>query len=155
MVLTPRRLLPDDPALADVLSLIQTSFADMDGRIDPPSSVHRLTPDAVSEQAARGEVWAIGTPPLASVFLTPKKNSLYLGKLAVTPKAQRTGLARRLIDLAIIRAADLQLASIELQTRVELTHNHSVFEALGFRETGRTAHRGYDRATSITYRFDL
>ena len=41
---------------------------------------------------------------------------------------------------------------IELQTRVELTANHRAFRALGFVETGRTAHQGYDRPTSVTMR---
>jgi hypothetical protein len=39
---------------------------------------------------------------------------------------------------------------LELQTRVELTENHAIFAALGFREVGRTAHPGYDRPTSVT-----
>jgi hypothetical protein len=35
---------------------------------------------------------------------------------------------------------------------VELVENHAAFQALGFAETGRTAHSGFDRPTSITYR---
>ncbi|TIV92899.1 MAG: GNAT family N-acetyltransferase, partial [Mesorhizobium sp.] len=42
--------------------------------------------------------------------------------------------------------------AIELQSRIELTANHAAFARLGFRETGRTAHAGYDRSTSITMR---
>jgi hypothetical protein len=42
--------------------------------------------------------------------------------------------------------------AIELQTRIELTANHAAFARLGFRETERTAHPGYDRPTSITMR---
>jgi hypothetical protein len=45
----------------------------------------------------------------------------------------------------------LGLDHLELQTRVELTENHATFRAMGFVETGRTAHPGYDR-TSITFR---
>jgi hypothetical protein len=36
--------------------------------------------------------------------------------------------------------------------RVELTETHATFRALGFTETGRTAHPGFDRPTSITFR---
>lgn len=43
----PRRPGPDDPCLAEVLALIRCSFAYMDGRIDPPSSMHRLTLSAL------------------------------------------------------------------------------------------------------------
>lgn len=151
MGLTPRRHLPDDPGLADILALIQTSFAFMDGRIDPPSSMHRLTPDSLSRQAETGEIWSLGTPVRACVFLTPKPGHLYVGKLAVAAEARGRGLARHLLDHAASRATALRLPCLVLQTRVELTENHRFFERLGFRETGRTAHPGHDRPTSITY----
>lgn len=155
MDLTPRQIGPGDPALADVLTLIQTAFADMDGRIDPPSSMHRLTRDSMTEQAATGEIWCIGQPPMACMVLTLKPDCLYLGKLAVAPGARGQGLARRLVHWAETRAAALQRPCVDLQTRVELTENHKVFEALGFHEVARTAHPGYDRPTSITYRKQL
>lgn len=155
MDLTPYRLGPGDCVLQDVLTLIQTCFADMDGRIEPPSSMHRLTLDSMAEHAETGEIWVIGQPVQACVFLTPRPDSLYLGKLAIAPAARRQGLARRLIDLAQSRAADLRRPFVELQTRIELVENHATFKALGFRETGRTAHPGHDRPTSITYRLSL
>jgi ribosomal protein S18 acetylase RimI-like enzyme len=135
-----------------ILTLVQAEFAFMQGRIDPPSSMHQLTPDAIAAQAASGEVWAIGTPPAACVFLTPRPSALYVGKLAVATSHRHQGLARRLIDLAETRARALNLAALELQTRVELTENQAAFRALGFRETGRTAHAGFDRPTSVTFR---
>ena len=135
-----------------ILALLKAEFAYMDGRIDPPSSLHDLTPEALSDQAARGEIWVIGRPPLASIFLTPKPQALYLGKLAVAADHRGQGLARQLVDLAETRARALNLPALELQTRVELTGNHATFRALGFVETGRTAHQGYDRPTSVTFR---
>lgn len=139
----------DWPAL---LALIQSAFAFMEGRIDPPSSMHTLTPDSIATQAQTGEVWVIGAPPVACVFLTPKPQALYVGKLAVAAGHRRQGLARRLIDLAETRARALDLPALELQTRVELTENHATFRALGFVEVARTAHPGFDRPTSVTFR---
>ena len=139
----------DWPAL---LALIQRAFAYMDGVIDPPSSLHRLTPESVAEQARTGEVWVIGHPALACVFLTPKADALYVGKLAVDPPAQGKGLGRALIDLAESRAQALGLPVLELQTRIELTANHATFRQLGFSQTAATAHPGYDRPTSLTFR---
>lgn len=135
-----------------LLSLVQAEFAYMEGRIDPPSSMLALTPQAIAEQAAKGEVWAIGTPPLACVFLTLKADALYIGKLAVAAAQRGKGLARALIDLAETRARALGNPFLELQTRVELAANQATFTALGFTEVGRTAHAGYSRPTSITYR---
>ena len=43
----------DTAALAQVLRLIQTSFAYMTGRIDPPSSMHQLTVSALAQMAKR------------------------------------------------------------------------------------------------------
>jgi GNAT superfamily N-acetyltransferase len=132
-----------------ILSLLQRAFAGMEGRINPPSSLHALT---VKGLFATGEVWAMGAPPVACVILTPRAEVLYLGKLAVDAARQGQGLARRLVTLAEARARGLGLGMLELQTRVELVENHQVFTRLGFVETARTAHAGFAQPTSITYR---
>jgi ribosomal protein S18 acetylase RimI-like enzyme len=149
--MTPRRC-QDLAAFAAVLALIRAAFADMEGRIDPPSSMHALTVEGLAAQAETAEVWAIGHPPAACVILTPKPQTLYIGKLAVAAEHRRHGHARALIALAETRARALGLPALELQTRVELTENHAAFRALGFTETGRSAHPGYSRPTSITFR---
>lgn len=131
--------------------LIRAAFAYMEGRIDPPSSMNALSVEKIAQQAEAGEVWAIGAPPLACVFLTPKPDVLYVGKLAVAAHQRGKGHARALIDLAETRALALNLAALELETRVELTENHAIFRAMGFTETGRSAHAGFDRPTSITF----
>jgi GNAT superfamily N-acetyltransferase len=146
------RLAPDDPRVPMVLDLIQRSFAYMEGRIDPPSSVQRLTPAAIAKQCEVGEVWVIGTPPNACVFLSPKADCLYLGKLAVDTDMQRQGTARRLVELATARAHALGLPALELKTRIELTENHETFESLGFSVISQGCHEGYDRPTNLIMR---
>jgi GNAT superfamily N-acetyltransferase len=142
-----------DPALwPAILDLLRAEFASMEGRIDPPSSLRDLSPAGLTEQSVNGEIWVIGTPPAACVILAPKTGALYLGKLAVAASNRQQGLARQLVELAEGRARDLGLLALELQTRVELAENHAVFRALGFTEVARTAHPGYDRPTSITFR---
>jgi len=150
---TPRRLHPGED-MAAVLRLVQDSFAFMQGRIDPPSSATRLTAAGIARQAAEGEVWVLDDlgVPVACLFLTPKTDCLYLGKLAVDARFRRQGLAQALVRHAESRAKLLVLAVLELQTRVELTENHAAFRAMGFAETGRTAHEGFDRPTTITFR---
>lgn len=148
----PWRVRAGDPEIADLLALIQESFAYMEGRIDPPSSMHHLTRESIAAQCQTGEVWAIGTPPLACVFLEARADSLYLGKLCVRDRARGQGLARRLVDLAEARAREHGLKYLELQTRIELIENHASFARLGFEKTGETAHPGYARPTSITMR---
>ena len=138
----------DWPAL---LALITRAFAGMEGRIDPPSSLHHLTAADIAAQAQTGEVWVIGAPAVACMFLTPQPQALYLGKLAVDPAVRRMGYARRLISVAELRAHALGLPALELWTRVELAENHTTFRALGFVQAGTRAHAGFDRPTTVVF----
>jgi GNAT superfamily N-acetyltransferase len=136
--------------LVVVHGLLVEAFAYMDGRIDPPSSIAKLT---VAELlGGPGEVWVIGDPLVACVVLTPTDDTLYIGKLAVQGQKRGSGLARVLINHAEHRAKQLGLPTLELQTRIELTENQRTFESMGFLEYERTAHAGFSRPTSITYR---
>lgn len=137
--------------IAAVHRLLVAAFASMDGVIDPPSSLHRLTVDALATEAERAELWVALRGPRACMILTPKVDTLYLGKLAVAAEMRGKGLARRMIDHAAERARALGLPTITLQTRVELTGNQAAFQRMGFVEIARTAHAGYTRPTSITY----
>lgn len=144
------RHVPDDPALSEVLALIRTEFSYMDGRIDPPSSMHRLALADVARQCIDGEVWSLGTPIVACMFLTVRPDCLYLGKLAVAASERGKGHAARLVGIARHRARAMDLAIVELQTRIELVENHAAFARMGFRKTAESAHEGYDRNTTIT-----
>lgn len=150
---TPRRLTGEED-MDPILNLIREAFAYMDGIVDPPSSVHRLTAADLAGQARSGEVWVIDEAgvPLACMVLTPMPGRLHIGKLAVAAGHRRKGLARRLLDHAAARARALGLPVLTMQSRVELTGNHAAFEAMGFTRTGETAHPGYDRPTSATFR---
>ena len=148
--MTPR--LATDPSLwPPILSLLRDAFAYMEDRIDPPSSLRDLTEASLTRQAQTGAIWIIGAP-VACVFLTPRPKALYVGKLAVAAEHRGQGLARRLMDQAAAQARQLGLPALELQVRVELVENQAAFQAMGFQEVGRTAHPGFDRPTSITYR---
>ena len=151
----PRRMAAEED-FGPVLSLLRAAFAFMEGRIDPPSSLHRLTAAALAGQAREAEVWVAEETgqPVACMVLTPQADTLYLGKLAVAETHRGQGLGRQMAEHALARARALGLSRVTLQTRVELTENHAAFEAMGFRKTGATAHAGYDRPTSFTYARD-
>ncbi|TIO68494.1 MAG: GNAT family N-acetyltransferase, partial [Mesorhizobium sp.] len=86
------------------------------------------------------------------VFAMERADDFYVGKLAVEPSLQGQGIGGRLMQAVDDLAHRRGKQALELQTRIELTANHAAFARLGFRETGRTAHAGYDRPTSITMR---
>lgn len=134
-------------------ALLVDSFAYMDGRIDPPSSLHYMRPETLAHESRTKEIWVIeqDAKPVACMILTPQAGTLYLGKLTVSARCRGQGFARRLIQQASTRARQLGLPSITLQTRIELTENHAIFLALGFHKAGFTSHDGFDKPTSITF----
>lgn len=151
------KLQPGFHAWHDLLDLIRRAFAPMDRVIDPPSSVHALTLDSLRQKAAAETVFLAmeGHRLVGCIFAANRGPDLYLGKLAVAPGKQRLGIGRRLIAAAEAMARAEGKRALELQTRVELVANQMAFVRLGFRETGRAAHPGYDRPTSITLRKEL
>ena len=147
--MTPYRLGSSSAELPAVLALIQTSFAYMEDRIDPPSSMHRLTMEGINFQAQTGEARAMGAPPVACIFLTYQPDAIYIGKLSVAPPHRGKGLARRLVDLAKDRARVAKIPKLWLESRVELIEIHQAFSRMGFVKTGTSAHKGFDRPTSF------
>ncbi|MBD8652277.1 GNAT family N-acetyltransferase [Rhizobium sp. CFBP 13726] len=141
----------------DLLTLILSSFAYMDGVIDPPSSAHRLTPASLV-QKARDETAIVAEEDgklAGCVFLKPEHGCLYVGKLAISPAFQNRGLGRRLLSVAEDIARQHGLPALRLETRIELTGNHATFEKWGFVRTAENAHAGYARTTSIEMRKPL
>ena len=137
-----------------LLALLQRAFAFMHARIDPPSSLLRLDAAGLAEKArAERCLLAFREGRLAGcIFCAPRAGCLYVSKLAVAPELQRQGIGRALIRLAEEEARRLDLPALELQTRIELVENHQAFARLGFAPTGKTAHAGFDRPTSVTMR---
>lgn len=136
----------------ELLALIMSSFAYMDGVIDPPSSAHRLTLENLAEKA-RVEIAFValdGDEIVGCLFCRPEPPAcLYVGKLCVSPKAQGKGIGKMLLEQAEALARELALPALRLETRIELIANHTKFAAWGFVKTAENAHAGYDRTTSI------
>ncbi|MCX8995626.1 GNAT family N-acetyltransferase [Rhizobiaceae bacterium BDR2-2] len=137
-----------------LLDLILDAFASMEGRIDPPSSAHRLTPESLKEKATlETGILATGNGGLIGcIFCKAEPDSLYIGKLAISPSAQGQGVGRALLDAATAHARALGLSALRLETRIELTENHAIFGRWGFVRTAERAHAGYDRPTCIEMR---
>jgi len=135
----------------ELLALIMGSFAYMDGVIDPPSSAHRLTVDSLKDKA-RDEIGLTAEVDgrlLGCAFLRPEPDFLYVGKLAVSPEAQGSGIGSRFLTEAEAIARDLGKSTLRLETRIELTGNHRRFGTWGFVRTAEKSHAGYDRITFI------
>ena len=141
-------------AWEDLRDLLARSFAYMDGRIDPPSSLAAMTA-ADLERKSRQETLLLaldGGRIAGCVFLRDDPDAVYIGKLAVDAPYRYHGLARRFMERAEDAARQAVKPWLELQTRVELVENHEAFGRLGFSITGYTAHPGFSRPTSLTMR---
>ncbi len=133
-------------------ALVQSAFAYMEGRIDPPSSLAQMSAADFAEKAqsellltAQSEGRLAGA---AMVRLDPDK--AYVGKLAVAPDFRGRGLGSRMLAAIEVFAKQRGIPLLELQTRIELIENHARFAAWGFVKVAETAHPGIDRPTSIT-----
>lgn len=135
-------------------ALLVRAFAYMEGRIDPPSSLNRMTMDTLREKASAETLLLArdGETLVGCGYLRDDGATLYLGKFAVDQAYRRRGVLRAMFDLAEEIARKEGKTALELQTRIELVENHATFAALGFVKSGEEAHAGYNRPTSIWMR---
>ncbi len=146
-----RRIDKDFKQFEELLALILSAFAYMDGVIDPPSSAHLLTAENLAEKAQReiGLVAVENAVLMGCVFCKPEAQSLYIGKLAVSLSARGRGVGQLLLREAEQTARSLGCPALRLETRIELVDNHKRFGSWGFVKTAEKAHAGYDRITQI------
>ncbi|MEQ8366096.1 MAG: GNAT family N-acetyltransferase [Roseicyclus sp.] len=148
---------PDFGDYTALHGLLRDAFAYMEARIDPPSSLHAMSPDDLAAQSAEMDLLLVRAAgqPVACLFGHSRPDCYYIGKLAVAAPQRSKGLARELINTAATRARALGHDVLELNTRVELVENHAAFARLGFHQSGVFTHPGYDRPTSLTFRRPL
>ncbi|HEY6982671.1 GNAT family N-acetyltransferase [Reyranella sp.] len=147
---------PDDaPAIA---ATIASAFAQYRGRLVPESGAFRETEEGIAAELAKGAGAIVAErngEMLGCVMIKVMEGDLYFGRLAVVPEARGLGLARRLVAAVEADARARGLAGVRLGVRVVLTENQRLFRSLGYVETGREAHPGFDYPTSINMRKHL
>lgn len=81
---------------AELLNLLHHAFAYMEGRIDPPSSLHRLNGEALQRKIAEEDLFIAvdGGRLIGCVFAKINIDHIYLGKLAVHQDYRGKGLCR-------------------------------------------------------------
>ena len=129
-----------------LMALLHAAFAFQEGRIDPPSSLHRFDAASIAAKAKEENlILALDDGKLVGcIFARPQAEALYVGKMAVSPGRQGQGIGRRLMQAAEDLARKSGLGLLELETRVELTENHAAFAAMGFVKFAEKSHPGYD-----------
>lgn len=146
---------PDDFADWVALhALLNRAFADMVGRIDPPSSLTTMGVADVAAKAREEDLYLIrdGARPVGCAFGHTEGAFYEVGKMAVAATQRKRGLARRLIDTAAEHARSKGFSALQLYARVELLENHAVYCAMGFEVAERFTHPGFERPTALIFR---
>jgi ribosomal protein S18 acetylase RimI-like enzyme len=134
---------------------IAAAFEQYRGKLVPESGAFGETADNIARQLKSGAGAIVAErngQALACVMTELQEGDLYFGRLAVLPQARGLGLARRLIDAVEEEARRRGLPGVRLGVRVVLTDNQRLFNSLGYVETSREPHPGFDYPTSINMR---
>jgi ribosomal protein S18 acetylase RimI-like enzyme len=134
---------------------IATSFAQYRGKLVPESGAFQETADSIAAELKKGAGAFIAErngETLGCVMTKPMEGDLYFGRLSVLPAARGSGVAKRLIEAVEADARARGMPGVRLGVRVVLTDNQRLFASMGYRETDREAHPGFDYPTSINMR---
>lgn len=85
---------------------------------------------------ANKKPWAIDV-----AYFTPAKKAIYLTNMAVTPKLQRQGIGRQLIEQAIAEAKCWPADAIRLDAFDAIVGAGGFYSSCGFREVARVVYR--------------
>jgi ribosomal protein S18 acetylase RimI-like enzyme len=143
---------------AQLAKTIAAAFEQYRGKLVPESGAFAETADNIARQMKAGAGALVAErngQMLACVMTEMQEGDLYFGRLAVLPEARGLGLAKRLIDAVEAEARRRGLPGVRLGVRVVLTDNQCLFNSLGYVETSREPHPGFDYPTSINMRKSL
>ena len=132
MHITTRLAKPEDAPT--VHAITQAAFDTLHGQIDPPSSAHLETVEAVAFAlgSGGGGIAEIAGEPVGAVRFRSADDHLYVGRVAVHPTRRGLGVARALLAFAERHAALAGLPETRLEVRRTLTGNVAMFERLGY-----------------------
>lgn len=129
----------DLPAVEEIIAAAYRGYL---SRMDrPPAPMLRDYAPAVEA----GSLWVTGDPVTGLISLIPQGDSLLVENVAVSPRAQGTGVGRALMDFAERRARRLKAARLALYTNEIMTENQAIYARLGYREVERKTVDGYRR----------
>ena len=114
---------PNEAAL--VHQLIQRSFAEYRGLLEPPSSALDETVASIAAALTQGGAVLAdaGAEAVGTALFQPAAGFLYAGRVSVIPQWRRQGVAQALMLFLEARARSLGLPAIEIGVRENLPSN--------------------------------
>lgn len=142
---------PERDDLAEIVALVHRAFGEYRGVLKPESGALSETVESLATRLEKNRLFlAMEAGRLrGAVFATRKGDAVYIDRLSVDPETRGSGIAKRLIEVVEAHARESGAARVTLGVRLALTQNISFFQRLGFVETGRQAHAGFDAPTSL------
>jgi GNAT superfamily N-acetyltransferase len=129
----------DLPAVREIIAAAYGKYLPRMDR--PPAPMLQSYAPAVQA----GMLWVTGDPVTGLISLSVIDGGLLVENVAVRPRAQGTGVGRRLMEFAEAEARRRGLATLSLYTNVVMTENQAIYAHLGYRETRRETEDGYQR----------
>jgi ribosomal protein S18 acetylase RimI-like enzyme len=83
------------------------------------------------------------------LVLIPERDAMLLDNVAVDPRAQGSGLGRRLLQYAEEAARAAGYQSVRLYTNEAMTENLSLYSRIGYTETHRAEEKGLKRVYMV------
>jgi ribosomal protein S18 acetylase RimI-like enzyme len=136
---------------ATVAALVREAFREYENRLDPPSSAHRDTPEAVLQRMAGSRVVLAfrKQEPIGCCFYEQKEDHLYFSRLSVAPGCRRRGIGGLLIAYVEARARQNNLFRVRLGVRLALARLRAYYDRLGYRHLEYRKHEGYAEPTYV------
>ena len=151
MTLEIRPIGPEEAA--EALAVIRAAF-EVRPPLDPPAAALTETVESLAEKLTKhhGLLATFEGEHVAAVVLDPVGNTMYLRRFGVLPTAQGHGIARALIDRAVVASHGFD--DLTVVAREELPQTRRFWERQGFREILRDPPNVELRRPLLTFLYD-
>lgn len=153
------------PATAEdaptILAITRAAFEQFREQLDPPSGALHETLErliASAFQPDHGVTLAFVEDVAAGVLrwsISPQRDHLYVGRVAVLPAYRHQGIASALMCWADAYARSLGLPAVQFGVRLQAPENIRFYQHLGYQIIEYAQHAGYDHPTFVWMRKKL
>ncbi len=128
-----------------VCTVLEQSFREYVGILDPPSGVFAETVASLADRIARNEILVcdVAGELVGCAFCTPDDSFLYVGRFGVLPEWRQSGVGSLLLAAAENRARALGYRHARLNVRASLCDLQQYYERRGYRPVEFLSHEGY------------
>lgn len=134
-----------------VLRILERSFLEYQGRLDPPSGVFSETAESLGEQIANRQVLVCeaGGELIGCAYVKAEASFLYIGRFGVVPEWRNAGVGGMLLHTAESRARSAGYDRVRLNVRIGLDGLRRYYESRGYAAVEYLTHEGYPGPTYV------